>query len=158
MTIGERIKKIRLEKGMTQKEVAEKCGLFDSTIRKYESGRQNPKIETVEKIANALGVETSELLYEQSELIAQMKRMFDVHDVLNSTKAAFNLNVIDSMKIMFKNHPELLQEDTQPEEKSINDDTISKLETLNTLGQQKANEYITDLSEQEKYTKPDNED
>ena len=158
MTVGERIKKIRLEKGLTQKQLAEKCGLFDSTIRKYESGRQNPKIETVEKIANALGVETSELLYEQSELIAQMKRMFDVHDVLNSTKVAFNLNVIDSMKIMFKNHPELFQEDTQPEEKSINDDTISKLETLNTLGQQKANEYITDLSEQEKYTKPDNED
>lgn len=158
MTIGERIKKIRLEKGMTQKEVAEKCGLFDSAIRRYESGRQNPKIGTVEKIANALGVETSELLYEQSELMAQLTRMYDMHDVLNSTKAAFNLNVIDSMKIMFKEHPELFQEDTHPEEKSINDDTISKLETLNTLGQQKANEYITDLSEQEKYTKPDNED
>ena len=142
MTVGERIKKIRLEKGLTQKQLAEKCGLFDSTIRKYESGRQNPKIGTVEKIANALGVETSELLYEQSELIAQMKRMFDVHDVLNSTKAAFNLNVIDSMNNMFNNHPELLQEDTQPEEKSINDDTISKLETLNTLGQKTANLLI----------------
>ena len=63
MTIGERIKKIRLEKGMTQKEVAEKCGLFDSTIRKYESGRQNPKIETGEKIASAVGVNPMLLVY-----------------------------------------------------------------------------------------------
>ena len=35
---------------------------------------------------------------------------------------------------------------------------IERYNSLNTLGQQKANEYITDLSEQEKYTKPDNED
>lgn len=62
MTIGERIKKIRLEKGMTQKELAEKCGLFDSAIRRYESGRQNPKIGTVQKIAMALDVNIGELI------------------------------------------------------------------------------------------------
>ena len=158
MTLGDKIRNIRKSKNMTQEQLAEKIGVKRSVISKYENNSVNISVDTIEKIANALGVETSELLYEQSELIAQVKRMFDMHDVLNSTKVAFNLNVIDSMKIMFKNHPELFQEDTQPEEKSINDDTISKLETLNTLGQQKANEYITDLSEQEKYTKPDNED
>ena len=53
MNIGERIRKIRIEKGMTQKEIAEKCGINDANIRKYESGRQNPKIDTIEKIAKA---------------------------------------------------------------------------------------------------------
>ena len=62
MTIGERIKKIRLEKGMTQKELAEKCGLFDSAIRRYESGRQNPKIGTVQKIAMALDVNIGDIV------------------------------------------------------------------------------------------------
>lgn len=59
MTIGERIKKTRKEKGMTQKQVAEQCGMADSAIRKYESGSQKPKLETLCKIAAALGVSPS---------------------------------------------------------------------------------------------------
>ena len=38
-TIGEKIRKTRIEKGMTQKQVAEKCDMADSAIRKYESGK-----------------------------------------------------------------------------------------------------------------------
>ena len=34
----------------------------------------------------------------------------------------------------------------------LRNDTISKYDSLNDTGKQKANEYITDLSEQEKYT------
>lgn len=41
---------------MTQKELGEACGIDAANIRKYESGRQNAKIETLEKIADALGV------------------------------------------------------------------------------------------------------
>ena len=52
------IKKIRLEKGMTQKELGEKCGLADSAIRRYELGGANPKLETLKKIADALDVAT----------------------------------------------------------------------------------------------------
>lgn len=61
MTVGERIKKIRQEKGLTQKELGKKCGLADSAIRRYELGGANPKIETIERIANALDVDISDL-------------------------------------------------------------------------------------------------
>lgn len=54
--IGERIKYYRQKKSMTQKELGEACGIDAANIRKYESGRQNAKIETLEKIANALEV------------------------------------------------------------------------------------------------------
>ena len=54
--VGERIKYYRLKKKMTQKELGEACGIDAANIRKYESGRQNAKIETLEKIADALGV------------------------------------------------------------------------------------------------------
>jgi transcriptional regulator with XRE-family HTH domain len=57
MTIGERLKKLREVKPMTQQQLAQKCGMHDSAIRRYESGRQNPKKETIERIANALGVD-----------------------------------------------------------------------------------------------------
>lgn len=62
MTVGERIKKIRLEKGMTQKQVADSCGMADSAIRKYESGQITPKFDTIQRIALALEVNPGELM------------------------------------------------------------------------------------------------
>ena len=61
MAIGERIRKYRIENGMTQKELGKKCGLADSAIRRYELGGANPKIETIQKIAAALGISIYEL-------------------------------------------------------------------------------------------------
>ncbi|RKI42436.1 XRE family transcriptional regulator [bacterium D16-51] len=62
MTVSENIKRIRKEKGLTQKKLGELCGINEANIRKYENGRQKPKIETLEKIANALGVSYLQLL------------------------------------------------------------------------------------------------
>lgn len=56
MTIGENIRAIRKEKGLTQKELGRLCGIAEITIRQYESEKYQPKIETIEKIAQALGV------------------------------------------------------------------------------------------------------
>lgn len=47
---------------MTQKELADKCGMADSAIRKYESGKVIPKIETRKRIATALNITTSDLM------------------------------------------------------------------------------------------------
>lgn len=46
---------------MTQKQLAEKIGIDPSTLRKYESGRLNPKIGTLRKIADALGCDVADL-------------------------------------------------------------------------------------------------
>lgn len=54
--ICENMRKIRLEKGLTQKQVAEACGMVDATYRTYELGKANPKPATVARIAKALGV------------------------------------------------------------------------------------------------------
>lgn len=56
MTLSERIRKIRIMRGLTQREVGERAHIAEPTIRKYESGRLNPKYETMEKIAAALDV------------------------------------------------------------------------------------------------------
>lgn len=53
---GDMIRKYRKEKGWTQKQLGEACGIHEANIRKYELGKQNPKKETLEKIADALGV------------------------------------------------------------------------------------------------------
>ena len=59
---GDMIRKYRTEKGLTQKKLGKLCGIADSNIRKYESGNQNPKIETLQKIADALDIPVNRLL------------------------------------------------------------------------------------------------
>lgn len=59
MSIGEKIRAARKNKGMTQKQLGAKCGMADSAIRKYESGTQTPKLETLQRIADALKVPVS---------------------------------------------------------------------------------------------------
>lgn len=62
MATGETIRQLRKEKGYTQKQLAEKCDMYESQIRKYELGNANPKLETIRKIAAALDVHISDLV------------------------------------------------------------------------------------------------
>ena len=54
--IGDRIKELRTAKNMTQKDLAQKCGLNRNSIYKYEKNDTAPKIAHTEKIAAALEV------------------------------------------------------------------------------------------------------
>ena len=62
MDFGEKLRKIRKEKGLTQKELGSLCGIAEPTIRRYESGNLHPKFETRKKIADALGVSVLDLV------------------------------------------------------------------------------------------------
>ena len=62
MPTGAKIKEIRKQKGLTQKQLGDLCGMADSAIRRYENGNANPKIETLKKIASALEVSLDSLL------------------------------------------------------------------------------------------------
>ena len=62
MSIAENIKHIRNEKGISQKRLGELCNIAEPNIRKYENGKQNPKLPTLIKIAKALGVHLKDLV------------------------------------------------------------------------------------------------
>ncbi len=62
MNLGERIKSARKLSKMTQSELAHKCGVADITIRQYESGKRQPRLDQLERIAAALGVPAAQLL------------------------------------------------------------------------------------------------
>ena len=59
---GSIIKKLREEKKMTQAALAEKIGVSDKTVSKWETGRGYPDITLIETISEALGVSVIELL------------------------------------------------------------------------------------------------
>lgn len=60
--LGERIKQLRLERGMRQVDLSEKIGIEDSALRRIESGRVNSTINMLRKIAKGLGIELVNLL------------------------------------------------------------------------------------------------
>ncbi|MBO4847182.1 MAG: helix-turn-helix transcriptional regulator [Lachnospiraceae bacterium] len=49
MTLGDKIKQMRTQKGLTQAELGRLIGMDDSAIRKYENGRLSPSLETTKK-------------------------------------------------------------------------------------------------------------
>lgn len=66
MNIGHKIKEIRMQKGITQKELAQKLKTSQQNLAQYENGKRNPKIQTLTKIADALEVPLSSL-YEDNK-------------------------------------------------------------------------------------------
>ncbi len=60
--LGANMRRIRLEKDMTQGDICRKLGLDRAYISNLESGKKNPTLATIEKIANALGIKASDLL------------------------------------------------------------------------------------------------
>ncbi len=56
MTLGERIKQLRAERALQQRQLAEKAGLTPSMVSQIESGRLTPSLHTLGRVAAALGV------------------------------------------------------------------------------------------------------
>lgn len=59
--LGERAKELRLSKGLTQLEVADKFGSAESTISRLEKGKYNPTYMWLVKFCKALEIEMKEL-------------------------------------------------------------------------------------------------
>jgi transcriptional regulator with XRE-family HTH domain len=55
-SLGGRIKALRLERELQQRQLAEKAGLTPSMVSQIESGRLTPSLNTLGKVAAALGV------------------------------------------------------------------------------------------------------
>lgn len=59
---GERVKELRLAKGLTQLHLADSIGSSESTISRAEKGKHNPTLLWMMKLAEALEVDASEFL------------------------------------------------------------------------------------------------
>ena len=59
--IGEKIREYRTLKGLTQKELAQKIGMGDTTVANYEKGFRTPKKNTLFKLASAFDISIDDL-------------------------------------------------------------------------------------------------
>ncbi len=62
MSVGDNIRRFRKEKGWTQAELAELLHVSQQMIGQFENSKKPPKLDTVEKIASALGVTAFDLM------------------------------------------------------------------------------------------------
>ncbi len=67
---GQRITKLRLALGLSQVALAEAAGLSPGAIQRAEANAATPHPSNVKRIADALGVETSELWIDADEAVA----------------------------------------------------------------------------------------
>ena len=65
-SMGEIISTLRKEKGMTQKDIADKLGITDKAVSKWELDIAFPDTATIPKLAEILGVSVEELMQAKS--------------------------------------------------------------------------------------------
>lgn len=130
MDTGQNIKNYRKMRGLTQKDLAQKIGVAEITLRQYENNKREPRIETIQKIAFALNVSLADIID-----AADFQRLVskEVDAVMDSHIKSGKIHIVE------------------PDEQEL----TSYYLKLNKNGKSKAREYVKDLTQIPDYTKKD---
>lgn len=123
--VGSNIRKFRQQKGLTQKELGDLLEISEAMVGQYERGVRNPKLETINKIAAALGV-TALDLYGWDEKYNPGGQLADEVELIEQIEQKYG-----------KGSVSLLED----------------YSSLNELGRSKITEYVSDIKVQPKYQK-----
>lgn len=103
VSIGGKIKAMRLQKGVSQAALAKCLGVSTAMICQYEVGKMKPKVETLSKIAGALGVDLKVFYDDLPQKTMELKRYENIALVNEFENACFRLvNFPDSEEITEK--------------------------------------------------------
>jgi len=73
--LGERLKYFRTLRGLSQVQLAKDTKLSQSTIAQIESGRKDPSVLTLQKIARVLDTELATLFAENDTFVFDLRRL-----------------------------------------------------------------------------------
>lgn len=136
MKFSETLRKIRLERGLSQKRLAEMAGLSQAAIYQWEKGTREPKLQQLEKLASALNIPIDEFLGLSDDLF---------------------INHIESfITALYKNpSADLLNDDMFYDQEITEDYIISEMRKLNLDGQMRLLSHIEDLAKIPEYQNSD---
>ena len=111
---GNKLRSLRENKGLLQKELADKLGISTSTIGMYEQNRREPDNETLKKIANFFSVSTDYLLENvceksEEEEIEVLKQLLIKNDYIKPNED-FTYTEYKNMMKLVKNNKDFLKE------------------------------------------------
>jgi len=98
-----KIRKIRMSKDMTLKELSDRCGVSPSFISDIEHGRRKPSDEYLRKIAQGLNVSVDDLVLDkdnnlEDEDTSELKILFDkIRDLSEDDKKRINA-IVEAFK------------------------------------------------------------
>lgn len=130
--IGFKIKELRTQKKITQKQLGELIGKTESSIQKYECGSVEVPLSVLEKIANVLDISILTLM--------------DISQILSLAQTNINLGNPD-MADSFLSIAEIMYKKKYPLDVRLQ----ASYELLNNAGKEKAVSYLEDLTKIEEY-------
>ena len=80
-TLGTMIAELRKQQGMTQLELAEKMGVTDKAVSKWERDLSCPDINSIPNLAEILGVSVEELMQSKKEAEAPVSKVSEIMGV-----------------------------------------------------------------------------
>jgi len=90
--VGERIRNLRKERGWSQEELGEKADLHHTYVGAVERGEKNASIDTLDKIADALGIEMVDLFtLAKGKINVDKLRAYIIEEVKESSPAMLKL-------------------------------------------------------------------
>lgn len=139
MTIGEKIRYIRKEKGLTQKELSKRSGIAEITIRQYEASKYNPKPGAIMKLCVGLDCKISDIIDDDHQ---KYYRMFD--DIINDATTFISSAKTEKELDIAEGFTEILEK-SYKQKYSAEVRLLASFDFLNDKGKEKAIEYIEDL-------------
>ncbi len=125
--ISTNIKKYRKLKGLTQKELAEKCNCATGTIQQYELNKRQPRLEQLNSIANALDISIIDLLGDNFEIKQGSGHIYDAKTQSYKPYTGNYIDLTDRAKL------------------------LDAYDNLNELGKKEALKRVEELTEINKY-------
>lgn len=104
-TLGERVKRLRTAKQLTQEKLAEMAGLKQSTIVGIEKSERTKRPSSLIEIANALGVDAYYLKYGVESIIAGDKRINEVARLMEGMASDGRAVVLNEARKMASEYP-----------------------------------------------------
>lgn len=128
MKIGKNIRKVREEKNISQKELAQRLGVTPPMLSQYETGRRKPRVSTLLKIAEALGCDPKTLVGEDVYIDDALGTLF-LFDFDDNRLSQSNVRRANEQNLLFY------------------------FDKLTMQGQDEAVKRVAELAELEKYRK-----
>ena len=80
-TLGTMIAELRKQRGMTQLELAEKMGVTDKAVSKWERDLSCPDINSIPNLAEILGVSVEDLMQIKKEAEAPVSKVAEIMEI-----------------------------------------------------------------------------
>jgi transcriptional regulator with XRE-family HTH domain len=115
-TFGQRLRASRLHAGMSQSALETKSGIPKARLSRYENGHVLPSIETLGRLATALGVSEATLLGDQRAILEEFFNVLFQRGVriYSSDQAAKLANAVADIMEATSGVTEMPAEGTQP--------------------------------------------